>query len=66
MKKFVVSLARIEHRVYQIEVEANDSDEASDMAQELWEEDDEAFTDFGCVHAEEFINDVEEKQEDKT
>jgi hypothetical protein len=33
------------------------------MAQELWEENDEAFTDFGCVHAEEFINDVEEKQE---
>ena len=66
MKKFLVSLARIEHRVYQIEVEANDRDEASDMAQKLWEEDDEAFTDFGCVHAEEFINDVEEKQENKT
>jgi len=63
MKKFVVSLARIEHRVYQIEVKANDSDEASDMAQELWEEDDGAFKDIGCVHAEEFVNDVEEKRE---
>jgi hypothetical protein len=63
MKKFVVSLARIEHRVYQIEVEANSKDEAEELALETWYEDDEAFTDLGCVHAEEFINDVEEQRE---
>jgi hypothetical protein len=63
MKKFLVSLARIEHRVYQIEVEANDKDEAEELALETWAEDDEAFTDLGCVHAEEFINDVEEQRE---
>jgi len=63
MKKFVVSLARIEHRVYQIEVEANDKDEAEELALETWYEDDEACMDCGCVHAEEFINDVEEQRE---
>lgn len=62
MKKFLVSLARIEHIVYQIEVEANDREEAEDAAMEVWDEDDGAFTSLGCVHAEEFINDVEEVQ----
>ena len=36
--------------------------EAEDTAMEIWEEDDEAFTDFGCVHAEESIEDIEEVQ----
>ena len=63
MKKFVVSLCRVEHRVYQIEVEAKTGEEAHDIAVETWDEDDEAFTDLGCVHAEEFINDVEEQRE---
>jgi hypothetical protein len=63
MSRFTVSLARIEHRVYQIEVEANDKDEAEELALETWYEDDEAFMDCGCVHAEEFINDVEKKTE---
>jgi hypothetical protein len=58
-----VSLARIEHRVYQIEVEANSKDEAEELALETWAEDDEAFTDLGCVHAEDFIEDVKEKRE---
>ena len=63
MKKFLVSLARIEHRVYQIEVEASNREEAEELALETWYEDDEAFMDCGCVHAEEFINDVEEQRE---
>ena len=62
MKTYKVSLCRVEHRVYQIEVEAKDKQEAEDTAMEIWEEDDEAFTDFGCVHAEEFIENVEEVQ----
>jgi len=63
VKKFLVSLARIEHRVYQIEVEASNREEAEELALETWDEDDGAFTDLGCVHAEEFINDVEEQRE---
>jgi hypothetical protein len=63
MKRYTVSLARIEHRIYQIEVEANNKDEAEELALETWEEDDEAFMNCGCVHAEEFIERIEEKRE---
>ena len=58
MKKYTVQIARIEHRIYQIEVEAANSVEAEELAEETWAEDDEAFTDMGCVHAEEFIHEV--------
>jgi hypothetical protein len=60
MKTYKVSLCRVEHRVYEIEVKAKTGEEAHDIAVETWDEDDEAFTDFGCVHAEEFIENVEE------
>lgn len=63
MKRYTVSLARIEHRIYQIEVEANNKDEAEELALETWDEDDEAFMNCGCVHAEEFIERIEEKRE---
>jgi hypothetical protein len=63
MSRFVVSLARIEHHVYQLEVEASNREEAEELALETWDDDDEAFTHLGCVHAEEFINDVEKKKE---
>ena len=58
MKKYTVQIARIEHRVYEIEVEAANAAEAEDLAMEVWEDDDQAFTDMGCVHAEEFIHEV--------
>jgi hypothetical protein len=60
MKIYKVSLCRVEHRVYEIEVKAKTGEEAHDIAVETWDEDDEAFTDFGCVHAEEFVENVEE------
>lgn len=62
MKTYKVSLCRVEHRVYEIEVKAKTGEEAHDIAVETWDEDDEAFTDRGCVHAEEFIENVEEMQ----
>lgn len=58
MKKYTVQIARIEHRVYEIEVEAANAAEAEDLAMEVWEDDDQAFTDMGCVHAEEFVHEV--------
>lgn len=58
MKLYTVQLARIEHRVYQIEVEAADAAEAEELALETWENDDEEFTDMGCVHAEESIYEI--------
>ena len=62
MKKFTIQLARIEHRIYQIEVEAVNAAEAEQLAEEIWSDDDEAFTDMGCVHAEESIHEVQEKK----
>ena len=58
MKKYTVQIARIEHRIYQIEFAAENATEAEDLAMEIWENDDEAFTDMGCVHAEEFVHEV--------
>jgi hypothetical protein len=63
MSRFTVTLCRVEHRVYQIEVEAKTPEEAHDIAVETWAEDDEAFADLGVVHAEDFIEDVKKKKE---
>lgn len=62
MKKFTIQLARIEHRIYQIEVEAVNAAEAEQLAEEIWSDDDEAFADMGCVHAEEFVHEVQEQK----
>ena len=60
MKKFKVSLVRIEHTVYQLEVEADSAEQANEIAITTWNENEEAFTEFGLVHMEDFINDIEE------
>jgi hypothetical protein len=60
MKKFRVSLVRIEHTVYQLEVEADSKEQANEIAITAWNENEEAFVEFGLVHMEDFINDVEE------
>jgi hypothetical protein len=70
MKTYKVSICRVEHRVYEIEVEAETGREAHDIAvdkfgkfrAETLDEGDEAFTDYGIVHAEEFVENVEEVQ----
>ena len=64
MSRYIVSLSRVEHRVYQIEIEADTPEKAHDIAVDTWAKGDGAFKDIGCVHAEDFINDVEEKRED--
>jgi hypothetical protein len=60
MKKFRVSLVRIEHTVYQLEVEADSAEQANEIAITTWNENEEAFVEFGLVHMEDFINDIEE------
>ena len=60
MKKFKVSLVRIEHTVYQLEVEADSAAQANEIAITTWNENEEAFVEFGLVHMEDFINDIEE------
>lgn len=61
MNRYTIQLARIEHRIYEIEVEAANRAEAEELAEEIWSDDDEAFTDLGCVHAEESIHEVKEQ-----
>ena len=63
MNRYIVSLCRVEHHVYQLEVEADTPDEANDIAVETWDDDDEAFTHLGVVHAEDFIEDIKAKRE---
>ena len=62
MKKFIVSMVRVEHTVYQINVEAEDQEEAENLARENW---DEGKIDLNgeVVYGEEFINQVDEVKE---
>lgn len=58
MKRFKVTMVRIENRIFEYEVEAEDQDQAVELAEELF---DEASAEDGeIVHAEEFENGVEE------
>lgn len=59
--KYQVHYVRIEHQLYLIEVEANSKDEAEEKAEELYCEDGlEDYDNYEVVHAEEFVNHVEE------
>jgi len=58
MKKFTVTMAREETRVWQFTVSAKNADDAEEKVQKLW--DDEKYGGDGrVVHAEEFVNQVE-------
>jgi hypothetical protein len=63
MNRYIVSVCRVEHRIYEIEIEADTPEKAHDIAVDIWAEGDETFKDIGCVYAEDFINDVQEKRE---
>jgi hypothetical protein len=56
MKKFKVPYVRIEHQVYIFEVEAENQDQAENIARELYN----GSENYDVVYAEEFIQDVEE------
>jgi len=59
MKKYEVQYVRVEHQVYFLEVEAEDEEHAEIVACETFE----GGEDYKVVHAEEFIQEVKEKQE---
>jgi len=59
MKKYEVQLARIEHQVYFLEIEAEDEEQARELAHEQFTGDEE----YRVVHAEEFINQIDEVEE---
>jgi hypothetical protein len=56
MKKFQVQYVRIEHQVYFLEVEAENEDDAEDVAHDEFT----GSENYKVVHAEEFIQDVKE------
>jgi hypothetical protein len=58
MKTFLVQYVRIEHQVYFLEVEAEDEDHAEDVASDEFT----GSEDYEVVHAEEFIQEVKEKE----
>lgn len=58
MKTFLVQYVRIEHQVYFLEVEAEDEDHAEDVASEEFT----GSENYKVVHAEEFIQEVKEKE----
>ena len=59
MKKFIVTLVRVEHTIYPINVEAEDQEEAEELARKKWDEGN--FDSKGeVVYGEEFINLVDE------
>jgi len=59
MKKFIVTLVRVEHTIYPINVEAEDQEEAEELARKKWDDGD--FNSKGeVVYGEEFINQVDE------
>ena len=56
MKKYDVQYARIEHQVYFLKVEAENEEQARELAREQFTGDEY----FRVVHADEFINQVDE------
>ena len=57
--KYLVHYVRIEHQVYRLEVEANSKDEAEDIAEQEFS----GSENYDVVHAEEFINQVDELED---
>jgi hypothetical protein len=59
--KYQVHYVRIEHQLYLIEVEADSADEAEEKAEEVFCNDGLSdYDNYEVVHAEEFVNQVEE------
>lgn len=60
MKTYRVCLTRAEHLVQWVEVTAESTDDANDIAWQMLENGEVDFTDGETVHADEFVNDIEE------
>ena len=60
MKKYKVTLVRIEHTIHNIEVMASNPDAAEELAQELWDDGEYDSHAGEVVYGEEYINQVDE------
>lgn len=65
MKKFIVTVVRVEHIAYRIGVVAEDQEEAEELAREKWDEGDIDLDTGEVVRGEDFINQVDEVGEAK-
>jgi tRNA/tmRNA/rRNA uracil-C5-methylase (TrmA/RlmC/RlmD family) len=60
MKTFKVNLCRTEYQVLTVTVKAKDAEEAEEKAKEMQ---DDSIEDYKCVEAEEFVQDIEEVED---
>ena len=60
MKTYRVCITRVEHTVQWVEVTAESTDDANDIAWQMLENGEVDFDGGETVHADEFVNDIEE------
>jgi hypothetical protein len=58
MNKYRVTIARLETRIYYIDLEATSEGDARDEAWEMWN-DEEDFGKGECVHSDEWVQELE-------
>lgn len=63
MKTYEISFARVEHHVYRFEIDAEDEEQAQELAQDYLDSDGFDWEDYDTVHAEEFFNGIDEVDE---
>ena len=60
MAKFQVQFVRIEHNLHTFIIEADSEEDVRDLADEYISSDEFDWDDYETVHADEYINDIEE------
>ena len=64
MSRFIVSICRVEHHIYELEVEADTAEVAEELASEVWDDNDEAFDHRGIAHVEVFTQEIKKLTEE--
>jgi len=64
MKTYEISFARVEHNVYRFDIEAEDEEQAEELARDYMASDEFDWDDYETVHADEFINGIDEQGDD--
>lgn len=64
MPKYTVYICRVENTLYPIEVEAQDEEDAEELAWAHFNGDDMDWDDGDIVHAEEFCHQIEEEDDE--
>lgn len=59
-KIYEITFARVEHQVWRFEVDATDEDQARELAEAYMDSPEFDWDDYEVVHADEFINGIDE------